>query len=321
MSKKGKNSIRKKGDTVELDRSSTARMMRQAVDREASLVVIRGLDVGRTIPLLREQPVVIGRNPNCSVVVRDDGISWEHAEVRWEGPGRYLIRDLKSTNGVFVQGRRIETHLLEEGDKVLLGRGIILKFILQDRWDSQFQQQIYESAVRDALTGAFNRKYFQERLLSELSLTRRYKDLLSLLMVDIDHFKRINDTYGHLAGDQVLVRVSKAISDSLRTEDFFGRYGGEEFVVLARQTAPAGGSALGERLRLFVEEMKLSTSEGQPVSLTVSIGVVTITGTVEIDAASLVKEADKNLYRAKEAGRNQVVASEIQENQSPVSSG
>lgn len=319
MRKKTKKSTISKNLTLQLDRSKTAELMKKSVERKASMVVIGGIDVGRTIPLSSDEPVVIGRNPNCSVVVSDDGVSWEHAEVRCEGGERYVIRDLKSTNGVFVQGHQVETHRLEEGDKVILGRQMILKFVLQDKWDMQYQKQIYESSVRDPLTGIFNRKHFEERILSELSFTRRYHEPLSLLMLDFDHFKQVNDNYGHQVGDQVLVMASEVLSFSLREEDFFARYGGEEFIVIARGTDQEGASILGERLRKHVEEMKMLTSDSELIPVTVSVGIVTVNGGVDVKADNLVKEADKNLYRAKEGGRNLVVASEIKMSSSPKS--
>ncbi len=317
--KKTKNSRISKNLTLKLDRSKTTELMKKSVERVASMVVIGGTDVGRTILLSSDEPVVIGRNPNCSVVVSDDGISWEHAEVICVDGKHYIINDLKSTNGIFVQGHQVETHLLKEGDKVILGRRMILKFVLQDKWDIEYQNQIYESSVRDPLTGVFNRKHFEEQLLSELSFARRSHEPLTLLMLDFDHFKQVNDNYGHQVGDQVLMMASEVLSFSLREEDFFARYGGEEFVVIARGTDQEGALILGERLRKHVEEMKMLTSDSELIPVTVSVGIVTVTGGVDVTAANLVKEVDKNLYRAKEGGRNLAVTSEIKMSSYPES--
>jgi diguanylate cyclase (GGDEF)-like protein len=190
--------------------------------------------------------------------------------------------------------------------------------VLQDNIDFQYQKQIYESAVRDPLTGAFNRKHFDEHVTSELAFARRHKMPLTLLMMDLDYFKNVNDLHGHQMGDQVLVSVTKSLSYSLRDDDFLVRYGGEEFVVIARGIPAKGALVLGERVRQTVEDMKLRTPEGEKISITASIGIVTATDPTGIDVASLVKESDNNLYKAKESGRNRVVASELKSSDLPL---
>ncbi len=311
MSLKSRKPQRTAELTLQIDRSTLAEMMRANAGREASFVVIGGTQVGQTIPLSSDEAVVLGRDPECAGVINDDGISREHAEVRCEGPERYVIMDLNSTNGVFVDGQRIQTHLLKEGDKVLLGRRTILKFVLQDKLDLNYQQQMYESAVRDALTGSFNRKHFDERISSELSFARRHHVPISLVMMDLDHFKRVNDTWGHQAGDQVLISVSKAMMETLREEDIFARYGGEEFVIIARGIDLVGARAMGERLRALVESMVICTPGKERIPVTISLGIGTVLGGEEVLAADLIKRADENLYAAKESGRNSVVASRI----------
>jgi diguanylate cyclase (GGDEF)-like protein len=270
-----------------------------------------GFDVGRSLPLSTKEPVVIGRDPECSYRILDDGISRRHAEITYEAPGKYIIRDLNSTNGMFFEGKRVRTHLLEEGDKILLGRRTIIKFVLQDAFDLQYHKQIYESTVRDPLTGVFNRKHFDQYIAAELSFARRHRLPLTVMMMDLDHFKRINDLHGHQTGDQVLIFTAETLSDSLRDEDLLIRYGGEEFVIITRGIPPEGALALGERVRQTIEQMALETPEGQSISITVSIGAVTVSNPTGIDGHRLLRESDENLYRAKEAGRNRVVASEI----------
>jgi two-component system, cell cycle response regulator len=297
--------------TLQLNRESIAELMRVRSGRQASFVVIGGMDVGETIVIKDDGATVLGRDADCDGVIRDDGISRHHAQVISEKPGEYVLVDLDSTNGVFVDGERISRRALSEGDKVLLGRRTILKFVVQDKLDMQFQKTMYESAVRDALTGAFNRKHFDERIASELSYSRRHAVTVTLAMLDIDHFKRINDTWGHQAGDQVLASVAKAISAMLRQEDVFARYGGEEFVVIARGIGAAGGLALGERVRAGVESIAIKTEKGERIPVTISVGVSTAPGGCEIAPAQIVRASDQNLYKAKETGRNRVVATEL----------
>jgi diguanylate cyclase (GGDEF)-like protein len=304
--------------TVHLDSADLIGLSSTSEELKASLVVMTGTDVGRTLPLSTHEPVVIGRDPKCSYTIDDEGISRRHAEITYKDPGIYIIRDLNSTNGMFFEGERVMAHRLSDGDKILLGRRTIVKLVLQDTIDSQYQNQIYESAVRDPLTGAFNRKHFDEHVTSELSFARRYKMPLTLLMMDLDFFKNVNDHHGHQMGDQVLMSVTKILSDSLRKDDFLARYGGEEFVVIARGIPAKSALVLGERVRQAIENMKIVTPEGEKFSITASIGIVTASNPTGIDVATLLNESDKNLYRAKEAGRNRVVASEIKSSGPPV---
>ena len=304
--------------TVHLDPTDLVGLSSNSEERKASLVVMTGADVGRSLPLSTHESVVIGRDSKCTHMIDDEGISRRHAEITYENPGIYIIRDLNSTNGMFFEGERVMAHRLSDGDKILLGRRTIVKLVLQDTIDSQYQNQIYESAIRDPLTGAFNRKHFDEHVTSELSFARRHKIPLTLLMMDLDYFKNINDLHGHQMGDQVLVSVTKILSNSLREDDFLVRYGGEEFVIIARGIPAKGALVLGERVRQTIEKMKLVTPEGKKVSITASIGIVTATDLTRIDAATLVKESDKNLYKAKESGRNRVVASVLKSPEPPV---
>lgn len=297
--------------TLELDRSSVTKLLGGESNREASLIVLGGLDVGNTFPLNPQLPTVFGRDPSCDGIIRDDGISRRHAEVTPLGGDRYVISDLGSTNGLFIDGERVERWELSEGQKILLGRRTILKFVLQDSLDARFQKQMYESSVRDALTGAFNRKHFDERIFSEVSFASRHGVALTLVMFDLDHFKRINDTFGHQAGDQVLAAVSSVVLETLRVEDLFARYGGEEFVIIARGISEVGGLALGERIRRVVEDIQVTTPDGHRIPVTISAGVATVPADASCDAASLIAVADRNLYNAKESGRNRVTAGRV----------
>jgi diguanylate cyclase (GGDEF)-like protein len=192
---------------------------------------------------------------------------------------------------------------------VLLGRGTVLQFVLQDPIEEQFRRQMYESTVRDGLTGAFNRKHFDERLAAELSFARRHGSPVSLLMFDLDRFKDVNDRWGHQAGDQVLQAVARVVQDRLRGEDVLARYGGEEFAVIARGIGPLNGLALGERLRREVEALEIVTPEGVRIPVTISVGVGTAGEGAQAGPAELIALADRNMYRAKQQGRNRVEAS------------
>ena len=298
--------------TMQISRSTLAEQMRTASDQErrrASFVVLGGLDVGAIIEIA-EGTMVIGRDVECGLVLRDDGISRRHVEVERVATDTLRVRDLGSTNGTFVDGRRITEAVIRDGGKLLLGRRTVLKFALQDELEQDYQRKLYESSTRDGLTEVFNRKYFDDKLVADLSFAARHRIPLALLMLDIDHFKRVNDTHGHRTGDQILICVTRTIEDTIRTEDMLARYGGEEFVVIAQGTAAPGAIALAERIRarLFGEDIPVLSEQGGTMRVTVSIGVVTVPPGVVADAASVVSAADKNLYAAKESGRNRVVA-------------
>lgn len=300
--------------TMQLDRCTVAEHMRKvniSGQRRACFVILGGLDVG-SVFFLEKRVTLIGRDPAGDLVIKDDGISRVHAEVKRLDGDRLHIKDLDSTNGVFVDGNRVQEAILNEGDKVLLGRRTILKFALYDEMEETFQQQLYESSTRDGLTSVFNRKYFDQKIISDVSFARRHRIPLSLLMLDVDFFKKVNDTYGHRTGDQVLVSVTAAIQEIIRTEDMLARYGGEEFVVLAQGTGLEGGSALGERIRKQVAASLIcSLNDATEFRVTASIGVATLLPGVVATPEAVVSLADKNLYAAKEGGRNRVIGSAL----------
>jgi len=293
--------------TLQFELPTLAERLAEDGTRRPTLVVVAGMEMGRTIPLAGEV-TVLGRDPGCQGVIRDDGISRRHAEVRREDDGGFALLDLDSTNGVFVAGRRIDRVKLREGDKVLLGRGTVLQFLLLDAVDEQFRRQMYESAVRDGLTGAVNRKHFDERLAAELSFARRHGSPVSLVLFDLDRFKDVNDRWGHPMGDLVLQAVARVVQERLRGEDVLARYGGEEFAVIARGIGPLNGLALGERLRREAEALRFVTPEGEHIPVTISVGVATVDGEANISPADLIALADRNMYLAKHKGRNRVEA-------------
>lgn len=276
------------------------------------LLVLGGLDMGQTIEI-GEDGVVLGRDETCDLILRDDGISRRHLEVKPHGADRAIARDLASTNGTFVRGQRVEVAELQSGEKLLVGRRTLLRFALQDDLDLQYQREMYSSSIRDGLTGLFNRRYFGQKLRADISFSRRHRVPLSLLMFDIDHFKRVNDTHGHRTGDAVLTAFAATVADSIRTEDVLARYGGEEFAIIAPATGLDGARALAERIRetVALKTVESADGSGAGVGITVSAGVATLRPGQAIEADAMVDAADQNLYAAKKGGRNRIVASEI----------
>ena len=269
----------------------------------AYLVVLAGASVGEMYKVEGDK-TVIGRGQKAQVRLLDDGISREHAQVVVEG-NRIFLEDLGSTNGTFCNGLKVDRRELADGDKILVGSTTILKFTYHDNLDEIFQKQMYESALRDGLTKAFNKKYFTDRLESELTFAIRHQSPLVLVMFDIDHFKKVNDTHGHQAGDLVLSELSTLLTSALRAEDVFARYGGEEFAVICRGTDLTQAQVVGERIRKAVETHRF-TFEGTHIPVTISIGIAGMPDPAVKDATDLVARADKALYQSKHGGRNRV---------------
>jgi two-component system, cell cycle response regulator len=279
--------------------------LRAKVQRDrAYLIVLAGSNVGEMYRL-EEGDTFLGRGQTATIKLMDDGISRKHARVVQHG-GEVAIEDLQSSNGTIVNGAPVSMQLLKDGDKIRLGSTTILKFTYNDQLDESFQQQMYEAALRDGLTKAYNKKYLLDRLETEIAYARRHQAHLSLLMFDVDHFKRVNDTFGHLAGDFVLAKLAKVATATVRTEDVFARYGGEEFGVLCRGVPLPSAGILGERLRAIVEATVFE-HDGQRMPITISIGVASHPEAPIETGLQLIAAADQALYEAKRAGRNRVL--------------
>lgn len=166
------------------------------------------------------------------------------------------------------------------------------------------EQQLFEQAVLDPLTGCYNRRQFMELAAKEIRRAWRYDTSFCLIMIDIDHFKRVNDTHGHAFGDEVLKVMALTCKQTLRDSDIFARYGGEEFIILLPQTDLPGGMIVAERLRKNIEDLRVPLPDGVPFHFTISLGIVSSGATDDLD--ELIKRADSALYAAKEGGRNQV---------------
>ncbi len=269
----------------------------------AYLIVLAGENVGQMIRLSGSE-VVLGRGENAHVRIGDDNISRRHARL-FQVEGKMRIEDLGSANGTRVNGQEITQRPLVDGDKIQLGSTTVLKFTYHDELDEQFQRNMYDAAQRDGLTKAFNKRYFLDRLVAEYAYAKRHGANLSLLMVDADHFKKINDVHGHVAGDFVLTRLAGVAAATIRTEDVFARYGGEEFAVICRGIATDGAAKLGERLRRLIEQTEF-VYEGKRLGVAVSIGVSGFPDPSMTSSTDMILAADEALYSAKRAGRNRV---------------
>ena len=189
---------------------------------------------------------------------------------------------------------------------VTLGSSFAFLLMHKERAD----REAYELATTDSLTGVYNRRTFEDLAEAQLSRARRARTPVSLLMLDLDHFKRVNDTHGHQAGDHVLAGFAKLVRTCLRKEDLLARYGGEEFVVLLPGATPAAASALAERIRETTAASQIKGA-GHDIRITVSVGVTSESGNKLPPLTAMLARADEALYAAKAEGRNKVVALEM----------
>ncbi|MEM6290756.1 MAG: GGDEF domain-containing protein [Myxococcota bacterium] len=272
--------------------------------KRAFVVVLSGDRMGEMFPLKETARTTIGRGLQTDVRINDEGISRTHAAVE-EDEGGYYLLDAGSTNGTYANGKKVDRYELQEGDKIQIGAQSVLKFTYHDDFDEDFQRNLYESALRDRLTGVFNRGYFNNRLESDVAFALRHGKPLSLVLFDIDHFKNVNDTLGHPAGDQVLKSLADRVAGTTRSEDIFARYGGEEFALICRDVDALRAARAAYRIMETVNRKPFPIDE-QTLPVTVSLGVADLGMLVEPTADALIEAADAALYVAKRNGRNRV---------------
>jgi len=273
--------------------------------KDACIVVIYGAELGRKYAI-ENREMTIGRATVNDICVSQDSVSRTHATIMVDEHG-VKIRDNVSTNGTYVNDHKVHEVYLKDGDLIKVGRSIF-KFLTGDNIESSYHEEIYRLSTVDGLTQIFNKRYFVETLERELSRARRYDRPLALMMFDIDHFKKCNDTYGHRAGDHVLRHMADLVRQRSRKVDVIARYGGEEFAVVLPEIDLAGAEQFGESLRHMVEVEEF-VFEGRKIPLAISVGVADLEPGIA-NADDLIKKADARLYRAKQGGRNRVVASE-----------
>jgi two-component system cell cycle response regulator len=251
--------------------------------------------------VLTAEPMRVGRERGNQIVLQSDSVSRRHCRID-KRKSSWFIKDLGSTNGTYVNDELIEEYQLRRGDQIKIG-DTIFKYLSGQDVEAQYHETIYRMTIMDGLTNVHNKRYLLETLERELPRAIRHMRPLSLCMFDLDHFKQVNDTYGHIAGDYVLKEVASVVKSRLRPDDVIARYGGEEFAVLLPETDLKGATAIAEELRKLIAE-KVLEFEGERIPVTVSVGCTQLRG--EDDAMKLIKAADVKLYEAKRGGRNRV---------------
>ena len=255
--------------------------------------------------VLDSSPIRIGRGAENHIVLEGDSVSRRHAHFE-QRSGAWWCVDDGSTNGSYVNDEQIVREArMTNGDRIKIGP-TIFKFLGGEDVEAQYHEEIYRMTIIDGLTQVHVKRYLLEALDKELMRARRHQRELSFLMLDIDHFKKINDVHGHLAGDYVLKEVARLIQQRIRRDEVLARYGGEEFAIILPETTLEGACALAEGLREKIEESRF-VFQGETIRVTISIGAAIL---VEEHRASLdlIKKADEKLYEAKRAGRNRVLS-------------
>lgn len=268
---------------------------------DAFLVCIYGPDLGKRWSL-GPGNFSVGRGPQNDIVLDLDNVSRRHCEFT-SVAGSVSVRDLGSTNGTYRNDVEVAEHLLTNGDHIKVG-GAIFKFLSGGNVESLYHEEIYRMTIMDGLTQIHNKRYFLEAIEREMARCARFERPLHLIMMDLDHFKGVNDEYGHIAGDYVLREFAKIVRDRVRTEEVFARYGGEEFALVIPEVSTPKVGAYAEKVRSLVEEHEF-VFENRVIPVTISQGVAQMPKG-RGDVQHFIQLADDKLYEAKRTGRNRV---------------
>ncbi len=278
----------------------------EILERKSHFIVVifgKEEDLGKESEIL-EGGITVGRSAECNLVVNDPLVSRKHFRI-WQYREEFYIEDLNSLNGTYVNQRRLEgKEKISDGSIITAGR-TIFKFEARSQLESLFHQYLYTAATTDRMTGLLNKYYFVDQLKRQLSYAKRYEKQFVILMADLDNFKKINDTFGHQVGDEVLKYASFKILSSVRENDLCARYGGEEFVILLPETGIKEGMVVAERIRKSVNEDIIDVGSAE-IRVSVSIGLSHFPSDSK-NWEELIKIADKRLYEAKALGKNRVV--------------
>jgi diguanylate cyclase (GGDEF)-like protein len=297
---------KKKKDSVDSTVVTTIEKIEAPEDIKAYILFLSGPLQGKLYELEHGR-TTIGRADDVNIPINDSRVSRYHFQVNVT-PGEAILEDLGSTNGTYVNGHKAQSHKLQSGDKIQISSSTIIKFAFGDAGERMFHDEIYNLANFDASTGIYNKQFFKKRFEEEFAFAKRTPKGMSLLMCDIDFFKKVNDTHGHMAGDFVLNHVAQIIKQTIRDEDVLARYGGEEFVVILREIDEEGAYKLAERIRESISITPVEF-EGNNILVTISIGVASLEDETIESPKALIATADEMLYSSKENGRNRTTSS------------
>jgi two-component system cell cycle response regulator len=294
---------------IGLDQETINRELQKAKESPDCFVIVRGNPMGHRFFLEKEESI-IGRDPSADISIPDQLVSRKHAKVV-RNNGQVTIEDLKSSNGTVVNGSKLEAGkviTLAKEDMIKLGN-IVLKFLPAGHIEIVYYGNFNQKATIDALTQCFNKGYFLEAIEAEVKRAKALSNPLSLMFFDLDHFKKVNDTHGHDAGDYVLVEFSKLVRESglYKQKDIFARYGGEEFCLLMPGSTKEDTAKVAEAIRAKIHTHEF-IFKGVRIPVTTSLGVAEIKD--EMGSAEFIKAADQALYTSKQSGRNRVTVAD-----------
>lgn len=275
-------------------------LIRVAAEQRALMLVLSGTRLGHRL-VLGDTAVDIGRGSNAGLILDADSVSRKHARIERFGGGHKIV-DQGSTNGTYVNGIRVKEHILKDGDRIGIGKAL-LKYIAGGNIEGAYHEEVQRLMRFDPLTNVFNKRHFDESLRLAVFTATGGARSLSLIVFDLDHFKKVNDTYGHMAGDAVLCGATGAVQSILSPTEVLGRVGGEEFAVLCEDTDLKSGVERAEAIRRVVSRAPYAF-EDKKLPATVSVGVAQLASGEEAEA--LYERADAQLYAAKAGGRNRV---------------
>jgi diguanylate cyclase (GGDEF)-like protein len=272
----------------------------------ACLIVISGGDIGDQHRIKINQ-TLIGRSINADIQVNDDSASRDHALILKDRTG-YRVADNESKNGCYINDKKVDESYLHDGDLLRIGN-TIFKFLSRNNIEHAYHEELFRLAKIDGLTEIYNHRHFADSLDNELERAKRYGRELSLLMIDIDHFKKVNDCFGHRAGDHILKALADIFVKRSRRVDYVCRYGGEEFAIILPEVDVMGAFKFASILNESVASRKFKFEDDE-INITISIGISDIMEGIET-TEELIETADKRLYLAKKMGRNRVISADL----------
>ncbi len=270
--------------------------------KKAYVVVLAGERMGESFTLNSVGRTTIGRGVTTDIRINDEGISRTHAAVLHEDDVYYLT-DAGSTNGTFANGDRVTRYPLREGDRIQLGASSVLRFTYQLERSDEQQRVLYETALRDPLTGLFNRGYLRNRLESDVAAALRHGKSLSLIVFDPDQITALSGQHGERAAGRVLQELARHVREITRFDDLLARWSDEGFALVCREVDSMRASRAASRIRETVAARRFG--DGGHV-ITVSLGVADLGMLREPTAEALAEAADTALFVAKRSGRNRV---------------
>lgn len=267
------------------------------------LLQLHPMEIRAGLLQLDHFPFTIGRDPSSDLQLTDASISRHHATIE-RADNQFFLTDLGSTNGTQVNHIPANKTPLRSGDEIRFAN-MVYKFLASNQFETEYYSAVYNMMTRDGLTGAWNKKYFHDQLTRELTRFNHHGGSLHLILFDLDHFKKVNDTYGHVVGDEVLSLIGLLIPQALPDDALFARYGGEEFAILLTEIDQSAAYDIARQCCEAVAAQPLTTKAGR-IPVTISVGLASLSERSHIAAEEFIEKADTHLYAAKHAGRNQV---------------